>query len=144
MAILATVKSYLEECSLLSDYGSTINVEFLPGEVGVFSIEEVPGNIVVSTDILGNQVRQFTFIIACRFVYSEEAQQMIDNSGFMEDFSNWIDEQSYEGNLPDLGSNMTATEIIVETGAYLYNIAAGMRDARYQIQCRLLYDYERS
>ena len=139
MAIIEAVRNYLQDCPLLESY-KQIKVEFLPAEVGYFSIEEVPNETTVNKYIDGSETKQFTFVLASRFIYSEEAQQTIDNSGFFEQFAEWVSEQSEQGNLPVLSGNKQASDLEVLTSGYLFNIANGMRDARYQIQMRLIYD----
>lgn len=144
MAIIEAIRNYLMECELLQEFGNDLNVEFLPSEINTFSIEEVPNDTKVSVDIIGNKTCQFTFILASRFIYNDEARQTIDNSGWYEAFANWIDEQDALGNYPDLGEGREATRIEVLTSGYLFNIALGGRDARYQVQLRLTYDIERN
>lgn len=143
MPIIESVRNFIATCPLLNDI-NTINVEFLPQEVGTFSIEAVPEQSVIETYINGDEQRQFTFVVASRFIYSDEAKQAIDNSGFFEDFVEWIEEQNEIGNYPILTGNKTATGIEVTTSGYLFNIASGMRDARYQVQMKLYYYVERN
>lgn len=143
MAIIEKVREYIQSCPLLDSMGS-IGVEFLPSETGSFSIEETPTELVTRTFVDGSEERQFAFIFASRFMYSDEAIMCIDNSGWFESFANWLIDQNDIGNLPELGEKMNATKIEVTTSGYLFGISQGMRDARYQVQCRLIYEYERN
>ena len=109
----------------------------------VFSLEETPSTTVVNTDIDGTEHRQFNFVFAARFPYSDELKNNIDNCGFYERFENWLSDCSEAGMLPNLEDGLTATDIRATSHGYLYDMASDFRTARYQIQCRLLYDYER-
>lgn len=142
MAIIESIREFISQCPLMDDF-QEIKVEFLPESIGYFSIEEVPTPITVEKYIDGDELRQFTFILAARFYYSDEAINNIDNSGWFERFVNWITDQNENGNLPVLDSGMNATWLEVTTSGYLFGVSKGMRDARYQVQCRLVYDYER-
>ena len=109
----------------------------------MFSLEETPSTTVVNTDIDGTEHRQFNFVFAARFPYSDELKNNIDNCGFYEQFENWLSDCSEAGMLPNLEDGLTATDIRATSHGYLYDMASDFRTARYQIQCRLLYDYER-
>ena len=65
------------------------------------------------------------------------AIQNIENSGFYEDFSRWIEEESSKGNLPILEGNRESLEIKVSTTGYAFQ--TDDNSARYQIQLKLIY-----
>lgn len=68
--------------------------------------------------------------------------QNIENSTFYEEFADWVEENSMEGNLPELPEGMCAEEIEVLSPGYIFDGA--MKNARYQISLRLLYFKEAS
>lgn len=142
MTIIESIKQYILTCPLLAEL-KRLNVDFLPEDPNTYSIEEVPAQAVIRTYIDGSTERQFVFVFASRFNYNEESRTNIENSGFYEDFSAWLEDQTDEGNLPQMTGGKTASKIEAMSSGYLYDIAGGMDNARYQIQCRLIYDQER-
>ena len=87
----------------------------------MYSIEETPCNPIIKKYIDGSSIRQFEFIFASRESYGPDVLNNISNSGFYEDFANWIEEENIKGNLPDLND----------------------KECRYQIQMRITYFQEK-
>ena len=142
MTIVESVKNYILTCPLLGDLGR-LNIDFLPEDPDTYSIEEIPAQAIMKTYIDGSTERQFVFVFASRFLYSEEVRNNIENSGFYEQFAEWLEQQTEAGNLPELSAGKTATKIEAMSSGYLYDISGDFSNARYQIQCRLIYDKER-
>ena len=82
------------------------------------------------------------FVFASRFYYSDETRNNIENSGFYEDFSDWLDEQTKTGNLPAMREGLIPSKIEAMSSGYLFDVSGDLSNARYQIQCRLIYDKE--
>lgn len=142
MTIIEAVRDYILTCPLLKDL-ARINVDFLPEDANTYSIESVPTQTIISTDIDGSTTRQFVFVFASRLLYTPELRNNIDNSGFYEDFENWLETNSENGVFPTLAEGLTPTKIEAISSGYLFDIAGDLTDARYQIQCRLIYDKEK-
>ena len=142
MTIIESVRDYILTCPLLEEL-ARINVDFLPEDANTYSIESVPTQTIISTDIDGSTTRQFTFVFASRLLYTPELRNNIDNSGFYEDFENWLETNSENGVFPVLAEGLTPTKIEAISSGYLFDIAGDFTDARYQIQCRLIYDKEK-
>lgn len=141
MTIIESLKSYILTCPYLAAL-SAVNVDFLPESPDTYSIEQVPANSVIQTYLDGSSVRQFVFVFASRFYYSDEIMNNINNSGFYENFSNWLDEQTENGNLPTMSVGLHPSKIEAMSSGYLFDISGDLSNARYQIQCRLIYDKE--
>lgn len=141
MKIIESVKNFILTCPHLEGLAA-VNVDFLPESPDTYSIEEVPTNSVIRTYLDGSQERQYVFVFASRFCYSDEARNNIENSGFYEEFSDWLDEQTKNGNLPIMRDGMTPTKVEAMSSGYLFDISGDLTNARYQIQCRLIYDKE--
>ena len=142
MTIVESVKNYILTCPLLGNLGR-LNIDFLPEDQDTYSIEEIPATAILKTNIDGSTERQFVFVFASRFHYSEEIRNNIENSGFYEQFAEWLEQQTEADNLPELSGGKTATKIEAMSSGYLYGISGDFTNARYQIQCRLIYDKER-
>ena len=136
--IIQGLFEYMSECELLNELAD-LNVDFLDDEDGQVSLEPTPAETVTQHFINGATERQYQFVLAITFSYSDEAKQTIDNSGFFEKLEEWFEEQTFKGALPDLGEGRTATSIEAVSSGYLYGIDENQRVARYQIQCVLYY-----
>ena len=141
MKIIESVKNFILTCPHLAEL-ARINVDFLPESPDTYSIEEVPAVSVLQTYLDGTQERQFVFVFASRFYYSDETKNNIENSGFYEDFSDWLDEQTKVGNFPVMRNGLTPSKIEAMSSGYLFDVSGDLSNARYQIQCRLIYDKE--
>ena len=141
MKIIESVKNFILTCPHLAEL-SAVNVDFLPDSPDTYSLEEVPTNSVIQTYLDGTQERQFVFVFASRFYYSDETRNNIENSGFYEDFSDWLDEQTNKGIFPVMRDGLTPSKIEAMSSGYLFDVSGDLSNARYQIQCRLIYDKE--
>ena len=142
MTIVESVKNFILTCPLLDDL-KRLNIDFLPEDPDTYSIEGIPVPEILTTYLDGSTERQFVFVFAARFFYSEEVRNNIENSGFYEQFAEWLEEQTEAENFPILTGNRTASKIEAMSSGYLYDIAGDLTNARYQIQCRLIYDKEK-
>lgn len=140
MTIIESVKNYFLSCPYLKDL-TRFGVEFLPENPNTCSVEEVPvTNPIISKNIDGSSSRQFVFVFATRLNYSDEIRNNIENSGLYENIYNWLEENSNNDVLPELDDGLIPTKIECLTNGYLFDISGDLSNARYQIQCRLLYD----
>ena len=139
--LIKNIREYILTCPHLEKL-SKLGINFLDSNSINYSIEEVPGKTIVSKHVDGSSERQITFTFASVFDFSEEIETQINNSGFYEDFSEWIEENDYKGVYPELKEGLPPTSIEVVTSGYLYSIISGHRKARYQIQCKLTYEKE--
>lgn len=140
MTIIESVRDYILECPHLKDL-KKVNVNFLPKNVDNCSIEEMPspnGN-VIKKYLDGTTEREFNFVFACIFDYSEDLETNIENSGFFENFQQWIENNELNEVYPELGEGLEPFSIEVTTTGYLYYVPDKMDRAIYQIQLKLLY-----
>ena len=142
MTIVESVKDFILTCPLLSEL-KRLNIDFLPEDPDTYSIEGIPAPEIITHYLDGSTERQFVFVFAARFFYSEEVRNNIENSGFYEQFAEWLEAQTEADNLPKLSAGKTASKIEAMSSGYLYDIAGDLTNARYQIQCRLIYDKEK-
>ena len=134
--IIEKIREYFLNCPILDEYAK-LNIDFLGVEPTQYTIEGQPVNPVIQKYVDGGALKQYVFVFGSREYYGADALQNIENSGFYERFSNWLDEQSEKGNLPKLEGGKKALKIEALTTGYLFN--ASEDSARYQIQCRLIY-----
>ena len=135
--IIKALRDYISQCPYLYEFNKGINVDYLDNDSTTYSIEEVPCEPIIKRYINGDTKRQYDFIFASRESYGADVFQNIENSGFYEDFSSWIEEESSKGNLPSLEGNRESLEIKVSTTGYAFQ--TDDNSARYQIQLKLIY-----
>lgn len=141
MTIIESVREYINTYSELAQFAK-LNVDYLANKPTEYTIDPVPSEIVIEEDILGNSTRQFLFVFASREAFGPSALDNMANSGFYEDFNEWISEQNKNGVLPQLETGKTPTKIECLGLGYLFENDSDT--ARYQIQCRLIYDQKGS
>lgn len=139
--IIEAIRDFIKLCPYLQEFEGVdglvkVNVDYLEESATVYSIEEVPVEPIVKKYINGDSVRQFQFIFASREPYGADVLQNISNSGFYEDFANWIEVQN-NNNLPLLADGYESQEIKVLSPGYAF--AVSVDQARYQIELRLKY-----
>lgn len=133
--MIDNIREYLKTCPYLKN--GKINVDYL-GEAPVrYTIDAVPSPAVLKHYAGGDTLRQFVFVFASREYYGQEVLQNMQNNSFYESFAAWLEEQSEAGELPSLESGKTAQSMEALTSGYLYD--GDTDNARYQIQCRLVY-----
>ncbi|MFA6867425.1 MAG: chloramphenicol resistance protein [Clostridia bacterium] len=140
--IIESIRNYIRTCPCLQEFEGAagiikVNVDYLEEKSTVYSIEEVPTDPVIKKYVNGDSIRQFQFIFASREPYGADVFQNISNSGFYEDFANWIEEQNNDDNLPLLDEGYESQEIKVLSPGYAFQV--DVDKARYQVELRLKY-----
>ncbi len=129
--IIKAIRKYIATCPYLHD--GKIGVDYLENEIA-YSIEPMPVTPKDTEFIDDSEIKQFTFVFASRESYGQETIQNIINTEFYEDFSDWIEENNFNGILPDI-EGIESIECL-STG---YAFQTGIDTARYQIQLRITY-----
>lgn len=134
--IIQNIREYFLNCPLINKR-SQINVDYLGVKAVEYTIDSVPVEPILKKYTDGGALKQFVFVFGSREYYGSDVLQNMDNSGFYQLFSEWVEEQNDIGNLPMLSGNKEATELKVLTQGYLFD--SSEEHARYQIQVRLTY-----
>lgn len=137
--IIDGLRTYIRKCPALRKYNKAVkvNVDYLEDKPTTYSIEEVPSDVVIQKYVDGSSKRQYVFVFASRESYSEDVIDNINNSGFYEDFAEWLEEQTNNDNLPFIGDDKEVLKIEAMTNGYAFK--TDVDTARYQIQCRIIY-----
>lgn len=138
MTLIESVKNFIAQCPYLEDMAN-FGVNNLNEKSNSISLEEVPTTAIVTEYIDGSSDRQFVFTIAARLLYTDEIRQQISNSGIFENIQNWLEKCTNDGELPTMPDGCTAEKIEAMSNGYMLGINGDLTQARYQIQCRLLY-----
>lgn len=137
--IIDSIRNYIKTCPCLEKFNGAVrvNVNYLDDNSTTYSLEEVPSNPFLKTYLDGSSINKFDFVFCSREPYSSDVLQNIDNSGFYEDFSNWIYEKNLKRDFPVLGENLEAMEITTTSTGYAIQVDED--SARYQISLSLKY-----
>lgn len=140
MTIIESIRDFISGCPLLKN-GVLLNVDRLGDTEIEYTIDSDMCEPVLRRYTDGSSLRQFNFIFASREAYGADTLQNIANSGFYEDFADWIETQSNAGNLPILDKYRIPQYIEVLSGGYVFDTDDST--ARYQIQLKLAYFQDR-
>lgn len=135
------VRDFFLKCPYI-DKNSKLCIDFLSDDSVDCSIEPIPIKRKVEEYIDDGFEGQFVFNLVCRFDWNDEIQNNIDNSNFFEIISDWLEECTNNRDLPKLDDNFTPNSIEALTSGYLFDVASDFKTARYQIQCRFLFEKE--
>lgn len=124
---------YFKSCPLLKE--GVMGVDYLEDKATAYSINPyLNANPVLHPYTDGGALKQYPFYFQSTEIYSPDAVDMIKNSGFYEDFEQWIKEQNKAGNLPDIEGIQSIESM---SNGFLYDESGNV--AIYQIQCRITY-----
>lgn len=135
MTILESVREYIKTFPPLSE--REINVDYLPGDAQSYSVDVVPSEEILRQYVDGSSIRQFSFMVAVRNTYGQTVRQQLDNIGFFEEFTKWLERNAENGIFPELTDGRVSRGIAVSASGHAFETSTDT--ARYQLQCRLEY-----
>ena len=133
--IIEALQAYLDACPLLK--GRRLRVDYLPSGPPEYMISPTPGDEILKRYCRGAAQKQYLFVLASVHWYGEDELTNLENSGFYEKLAGWMRQKTRQRALPQLPAGCTAQSLEPVSTGYLYNATA--TEARYQIQCRLIY-----
>lgn len=137
-SIIEAIRAFIIACPFLENW--RVNVDYL-GESMNYSIDPLPCDPVLGKYVDGGKKKQFQFSLSSKEEYDEDARVNIENSGFYQQFEEWLESQAEAGILPELPNDkQQATAIETLNSGYLYDAEGKL--AQYRIECRLLYEQE--
>ena len=134
-SIIEGITNFFLKCPLLKD--GAFRVDALGDSAVEYTIETGIFTPVVTTYVNGDTERIYQFNFGSREFYSMDRIQNIENSAFYEKFSNWVEEQNWNENFPEMPEKCYPRALTVLSPGYLFDGA--MKNARYQIQLQLEY-----
>lgn len=137
MTIISAVQDYIKDYTFL-DADAPVWVNYLGATPIEYAVVPLPGERVISEDIVGNTTREFPFAFQMMGSTADDLAR-IDNIGFYEAFAAWLEQQTFDGVLPTLGTGQTALSILANNWGYLFE--QGQSDSGiYQITAKLTYE----
>ncbi len=137
-SIIEAITDFIGTCPLLED--GVLRVDAMGDEAIEYTIETGIFEPVLKRYVNGDEYKQYQFNFGSREYYSMDRINNIRNSTFYEKFAGWIEKQNRNGNVPELPEHCCAEKIEVLSNGYMFD--GSLRNARYQIQLRLLYQKE--
>lgn len=101
---------------------------------------DAPCDPIIQRYMDGGAKKQFQFAFTSQEEYDQDARINIENSGFFQSFEEWLEQQSFNDNLPELGEKKNPISIETLNSGYLYDMNG--ENAKYRIECRLIYTQE--
>lgn len=134
--IIEEIREFIKTCPHLKTYNNAlrINVNYLDEDPTSYSIEEIPCKPVLKKYVDGSTVNQYQFVFCSRESYSSDILDNIDNSGFYENFAEWINQKNRAKDLPNIEGIIS---INVVTNGYLVQTTEDK--CRYQIDLMITY-----
>lgn len=137
-SIIESIREFIYTCPFLEN--RRVNVDYIGTEMS-YSVDPLPCTPVLATYVDGGKKKQYQFALTSNEEYDGDARVNIDNSSFYQHFEEWLEEQTEEGNLPELSNpKQAATGIETLNSGYIFDTEN--KYALYQIECRLLYEQE--
>lgn len=134
-SIIQGITDFFMQCPLLKD--GTFHVNALSDKGIGYTIETGIFTPVSRYYVNGDTDRIYQFNFSSREYYTLDRLQNIEVSAFYEQFADWVEEQDWNGNYPDMPEKCYPQGLSVLSPGYLYD--ATMKSARYQIQLQLEY-----
>lgn len=135
--LIDSVRTYILACPFLSD--GRVNVDYIGTDMG-YSVDPIPCDPIIQRYMDGGAKKQFQFAFTSQEEYDQDARINIENSGFLQSFEEWLEQQSFKSNLPELGEKKNPISIETLNSGYLYDMNG--ENAKYRIECRLIYTQE--
>lgn len=136
MSIIESVKTFIATYPGLTA-NVALSVDALGDTPTEYGIIPLPGNKIIESYINGGSLREFPFAFQSAMSTADELERM-ENSGFYEDFADWLESQTLAGTLPTMETGKTA-EIIEAVGWGYIQDQGESSTAIYQVTCRLTY-----
>lgn len=140
MTIIQYIRDFIKICPYLDEYHQGIGVDYLREDATAYMIESVPADPIVKKYTDGGSIRQFAFNFSSREPYGSDVLENLDNIGFFEHFSEWLEIWTNSGALPVMNENQMPLSIQATTPGYMYNNE--LDKAQYVIQCNFKYKQE--
>jgi hypothetical protein len=140
MTIIESLQTYIKTYSGLKT-GRPVWVNFLGSEPTDYSIVPLQGTKILESYLNGTKIMKYSFALETMESTADDLTRL-QNLGFYEAFSDWLDSQTKSKELPILGEGQTAQKIEAVTGGCLMETSTS-ETGRYQIICDLEYRQEK-
>ena len=137
MTIIESIKQYIATCPYLEE-NSTIHYNGTDLAIGDYSLDSIAEEIIEKQYLSGDSIRVYPFKFTFSGSMADDAERL-NNNVFMENFVAWLESQSKNGILPNLGSNKDSFAINAVKWGYFNYLESPITSGKYQIECKLFY-----
>lgn len=138
MTIIESVRTFIKtKCPCLDKYYQGIGVDSLGQDPVSYSIETLPVDPIIKKYVDGSAEKRFGFVFASKNWYSTDVTSNIENIGFFDSFSDWLDDCTREKVFPEMNDGKTPIKIRAKMIPYLFDVEENK--AKYQFECELIY-----
>lgn len=133
------MRDFILTCPFIKDFTNGILIDWhTQDKFGLMPVGQ--STISREEDIMGNIVahKQYNFSLYAQNFTVEDVIR-IETIGFLDRFSEWIEEESVKGNAPVFGDNPDIEEITAQNGM-LYQLYENGESGRYQLQISVTFD----
>lgn len=141
MNIIEKVREILQSFPKISDICNEIHVDFAEPEPTSYGLSSI-GDSLVSEDVLGNQVRQHTFILYSTFSAYNDYERLNNSTALLE-LSHWLKTQTDQDVETNIGEETFAgkiTKLTAENGM-LYSVPQENLVDGVQYQLQIIAEY---
>ncbi len=136
MSIIKSLQEFIESYEGIEQLKTIpkVNTDQLDDELSSYALV-LTGNGQSHTDITGNRYYEHNYVFRAKEAASDEVNRG-ENQDFLQDFSDWLEEQNEADNLPVLPGRYVA-ESIEASNAMLFDVEADGAGI-YQVQIKLI------
>ena len=136
-SVIEAIKTHIGTCPFLTN--GHVNIDYVGTEMS-YSIDPLPCDPILQKYTDGGSRRQFQFAFTSKEHYDQDDQITIENSGFCQEFEDWLESENMLDFLPVLPEGKSAYRYETLNKGYLFDIDGNK--AKYRIECRLIYTQE--
>lgn len=138
MTIIEAVRDYIDKCPHLDSKSGQVSVNYMGNDPIQYGIYPLPGEKVVEKYIVTGGIYEYPFALRVNASNADDYARL-EAQGFFETFSDWLDEKSQSGDLPELLSGKTPMSITAQSNGYLLEQGES-GTAIYEVPCKLIYE----
>ena len=145
-SIIAVMQQWLNTCPYMDQFSCGIHIDWTDCTNGCYGLAPVGcSDVSIDEDVSGCIVKtkQYNLVLYARNWTINDVIRL-ENTEFLENFQEWVDQQQYTGQTPKFGDD-PEEEIITAQNGMLYLLDPNGQSGVYQVQISITFEkhYER-
>ena len=140
-SVIQGFREWLNTCPLMDIFTDGQHIDWTDSSAGNYGIAPVGCvSVETTTDILGNvyKRKQYNIVLYARNWTVDDVVRL-ENTEFLDEFQNWVEEQQFAGLTPKFGDDPDSEEITAQNGM-LFEMSEDGQTGLYQIQLAVNYE----
>lgn len=141
MSKIQKIREFIAGCPFMDKFTNDVHIDWTSENIGDYGL--IPtGESVIETqrDVLENKVIYKRYDVSlCAMHFTVNDIIRIESNGFLEEFIQWIEQQSNTGSAPTFGDN-PADEYMTAANGMLYQLSSDGTTGRYEIKIQCFYE----